>query len=136
GPAIEVGDHGRVGLVIANQYLVGERSDALGYRQQLASTQVVAVNGVLAEDHPRLAFLHTSEDGFQPFTGIGPGALRMGVVGAEDEAIHADVVAHGDFLDLRGGGGDVAVAAEILPGAVGDANPGFGHAGVQIGEGR
>src|SRR5690606_7165379 len=86
GPAIEVGDHGRVGLVIANQYLVGERSDALGYRQQLASIQVVAVNGVLAEDHPRLAFLHTSEDGFQPFTGIGPGALRMGVVGAEDEA--------------------------------------------------
>src|SRR5262245_39869673 len=90
------------------------RPDVSRDRGEGVEVEVVAADGVEAEQEPGLLHRDLPEVGGEPGDGVGPGALGVGVVGAPHEGVDPVGVAAADLGLAHRRRADEDVGAEVL----------------------
>ena len=112
-PHGEVLDELRAHLTAGVDLLDGG-TDALGDIGQAVTVEVEESYGVLTQHQSKLVVRHALEGVPQPITSVGPGALRMREVAAEENGLDSDLLAHLDLGLVDEGGAGHTVAAPVL----------------------
>ena len=118
--------------VVASRMSDGRGPIRCGDLEERRGIDPQARDRVAAEQLRQLVGGHAAERGPEPFGGVGPRALRVRVVGGEDELVDPDLVAHRHLRGPRRARRDPAVAGEVLARLQRQAERALGDARVEV----